>query len=79
MLHKSCIDAIKQHRYDPGRSNVVLDDKNCKCNHTPTECQWVGNPSHYACLTGKNEAAQRVYDQLSGSKHTRISSPVKQR
>lgn len=76
MLHDCCKDAIKMHWKEPQKSNVNTQVSSCACSHTPTPCLWVGNSTHFACLTDKSEAPQRVYEHMNGTKHARITSPV---
>lgn len=79
MRHATCIEAIKHMRAtDASRANVHRDVGACRCEHTPTPCDWVGNDMHFACLHDRtHKSPQRVHTHHNGTKASRIHSPRK--
>lgn len=64
MQHSSCIKAIEKMQQGV-HANVEKDSRLCKCPHTVTPCDWVGNAIHYACLDKEMIHPQKVYSTLN--------------
>ncbi len=77
MQHATCVDAIKKLRENAHSANVGKTRDDCVCQHAATPCNWVGNEVHYACLRGKEQEPQRVYNSMNFTKSSRITSPAK--
>ena len=77
MQHETCVTAIHRMRAEKDKSNVHTTREECRCEHAPTPCHWVGNDTWYACLEGDTVTApapQRVYTHTNGTKVSRVVS-----
>lgn len=75
MQHSHCTHAIHHLMRGNPSHNVSKNQEECACEHNTTGCDWVGNGIHFACLSSKATATQRVYTSFSGTKAARIESP----
>ena len=75
MQHETCQVALKKYLTSPTQANVSNVKEECKCEHIPTPCNWVGNGTMFACLNTEKTQSQRVYTHFNGTKAARIVSP----